>query len=159
MGTAVDKSPTACYSEYERKSTVDIEDAMRRYDNIRDFLRDHVDGFQGVELSGYLQQIVKKKGISRADAIKAADISESFAYQIFSGDKHPSRDKLLALAIGLSMDAEECRRALKLAGHSELYLKNRRDAIIAFGLRKRLDIYEINDLLFQMDEPALTKME
>jgi hypothetical protein len=38
---------------------------------------------------------------------------------------------------------------LKLAEKSQLYVKNKRDAIIIFALNKKLSMIELNELLFE----------
>jgi transcriptional regulator with XRE-family HTH domain len=143
------------YRTFERVQTEELDKLLDDCSNVEDFVRAQVAPYQGVDLPGYLTYLIECKGLTRAEVIRRAGMSESYAYQIFAGEKQPSRDKLLALAVGVGMSADECRRALKLAGHSELYIKNRRDAAIAFGLRRGLDVYDINDLLYQMQEPIL----
>ncbi len=66
--------------------------------------------------------------------------------------KNPSRNKLLALAVAMKLNIEECQKLLKFGGVNELYPRNRRDAIIIFALTKKLSIFELNELLFDLDE-------
>ena len=47
--------------------------------------------------------------------------------------------------MGISL--EEMNELLKLAQHKELYAKNKEDAIIIFGLKNKLKIIEIEELL------------
>ena len=44
---------------------------------------------------------------------------------------------------------------LQLSGSSCLYAKNRRDAVVIFGLEKKLGIGEINNMLIEAEEDPL----
>lgn len=78
-----------------------------------------------------------------------------YAYQIFSGTKTPTRDKVLMLCIGFSLAVEETQRLLKITGYAQLYSKDERDNVILFGLTKKLSIIEINDILYEMNHNIL----
>ena len=71
-----------------------------------------------------------------------------YVYQIFSGKKKPSRDKLIALAFGLYLSDEEAQKMLKLSGNRPLYINDKRDVLILFALQKEMTILEVNELLF-----------
>lgn len=61
---------------------------------------------------------------------------------------HPSRDRLLCLCIGLGASAEEAQSLLQQAHHAPLYARDKRDAVLLFGLSHSLTLPEINDALF-----------
>ena len=106
-------------------------------------------------LSNYLAQLLAEKGLSRAKVIQQANLARAYGYQIFQGEKQPSRDKLLAIAFAMHLSLDECNRMLTLAHANILYSKNRRDAILIYGLSKGISIYEVNDLLLSVEEEAL----
>lgn len=87
-------------------------------------------------LAEYLQKLLEEKGLKRSDVVKAAGINETFGYQIFTGKRHASRDKVLQLAFAMHLNLRETDRLLQAAGVNELYCKNRRDAIIIFAVNK-----------------------
>lgn len=76
-------------------------------------------------------------------------VDRIYVYKIFSGEKIPSRDKLIAIAFGLSLTDEETQKMLKLSGNRDLYARDERDALILFALQRGMTIYEINELLFR----------
>lgn len=140
------------WEAYKSLLTAEMLELLARAEDIGVFMEEHAASYQDLTFSGYLDHLMRSKNLKKAQVIKASGLNESFAYQIFSGYKSPSRDKLLALAIGMQLTLTECQRFLKLASVSELYAKNRRDAIIIFGLQKGLRLVEINDILFDMEE-------
>ena len=143
------------WGENDKPNTNEILEALRAAESIEEFSREYCSCFVDVTFKDYLSSLLETHGISKYAAVKASGISDSYAFQIFQGNKSPSRDKLLSLAIGMEISLQECQRLLKLAGVNELYAKNRRDAIIIFGLERGLSIPQINDILFDMKEFAL----
>ena len=92
---------------------------------------------------------MKKNGLTKADVVRGSQLNRKYVYQIFSGEKTPSRNKLIALAFGLQLTAEETQTMLKLAGYRDLYAKDTRDAIILYALQRRKNILETNELLYE----------
>lgn len=139
----------------QQPTTSDFLEILYQSDDISQFAQAHKSLFVDLSLGEYLESLMEAHGLKKAQVIKASGLSEAYTYQIFSGLKNPSRDKLLALAVGMRLSFDECQRLLKLAGVNELYVKNRRDAIIIFGLHKRLSLGKLNDILFDMEEFTL----
>ena len=106
-------------------------------------------------LAAYLNQLLDEKGLKRADVVRAAGLNETFGYQIFKGQRNPSRDKVLQLAFALGCDLVETRRLLKAAGVNELYCKDRRDAIIIFCIDHGCTLQETDDELYRFGERTL----
>ena len=69
-------------------------------------------------------------------------------YQLFSGIRRPSRDRLIALAISMNVSLEEMQELLRHGGFAELYARDKRDAILIFGISHQMTLHEMNDLLF-----------
>ena len=67
----------------------------------------------------------------------------------------PSRDRTICLCFGLSATLEETQELLKRNGFAQLYVRNRRDAIIIYGLSHSMELAEINDRLFAEEEATL----
>ncbi len=106
-------------------------------------------------LADYLNQLLNEKGLKRSDVVRAAGINETFGYQIFKGQRNPSRDKVLQLAFALGCDLVETNRLLKAAGVNELYCKDRRDAIILFCIDRGLGLARVDEELYRFGEETL----
>lgn len=99
-------------SEAEQKKnnmTQEMLEALKNSKTIEDFTKRHVTQFLDINLKDYLVSILQAKKLKKADVIKASNLSEVYAYQIFSGVKNPSRDKLLSLAVAMKLSFEECQ--------------------------------------------------
>lgn len=88
--------------------------------------------FPAVTLPEFLERMLEKKGLKRSRVVRMADLNETFGYQIFTGARNPSRDKVLQIAFAMALSLRETNRALMAAGASSLDPKCRRDAIIIF---------------------------
>lgn len=106
-------------------------------------------------LAEYLNQLLSEKGRKRSDVVREAGINETFGYQIFKGQRNPSRDKVLQLAFALECDLVETNRLLKAAGVNELYCKDRRDAIILFCIDRGLGLTRADEELYRFGEETL----
>ena len=56
---------------------------------------------------------------------------------------------------GLQTTVEETQELLKQCGFARLYTKNRRDAIILYGILNGQDLFAVNDKLFAENEESL----
>lgn len=100
-------------------------------------------------LSTMLDKLLKEKNLKKSTVIKAAEISEVYAYQIFSGLRVPERNKLLCLGVAMSLNLDEIQTLLKCAGYAPLYVKLPFDSILIYGICNKLSVVEINELLYE----------
>ena len=106
-------------------------------------------------LAEYLQQLLDEKGLERSRVVRMADLNDTFGYQIFKGTRNPSRDKVLQIAFAMALTLRETNRALTAAGVSELYCKDRRDAIIIFCLDRGCSLQKVNEELYRFGEKTI----
>ena len=131
------------------KDTSKIVEELGLCDNFKTFYSDNKDYMITASLSEMLAQFIKEKGLKKSIIIKNAEMSEVYAYQIFSGLRTPERKKLLCLCIGMNLNLEETQTLLKCAGYSPLYVKLPFDSIVLYGICKNLSVVKINELLFE----------
>lgn len=132
------------------KNTEELKHEISAATNIADYLKRNQENLIHDSLSGYLNIMLSKRGVSKAEVVRGSLLSRAYVYQIFSGEKMPSRDKLIAIAFGLRLSGEETQALLKLSRYRELYARDERDAIILFALQRNKSILETNDLLFEL---------
>ena len=110
---------------------------------------------QAPTLSAYLQGLLATKGLTRPQVVSMANLNETFGYQIFTGARNPSRDKVLQIAFAMALTLHETNRALTAAGVSGLYCKDRRDAIIIFCLDRGCSLQKVNEELYRFGERTI----
>ena len=138
------------------KSTDDLLKELSSTDDINDFLKNNENNLDYVSISKYLNRLVSEKNLKKSEVIRNSELSEIYAYQIFSGKKcNPSRDKVICLAFGMGLNVEETQQMLKVFSFPFLYAKRKRDSIIIFALNKGLSVPETNEMLYNADEETL----
>ena len=139
----------------KKKNTNDLQRELTSAPDLSRFLSENSEQFISKSFADLLQALFQKSGLSKAALAKRAGTSEVYLYQIFSGGRTPSRDRTLCLCFGLSASLEETQELLKQSGLAQLYAKDRRDAIIMYGLSHDMDLVEVNDKLFSENEETL----
>ena len=99
----------------------------------------------------YLTAIIDERNLSKAEVIKNSYIQTNYAYQIFSGLKVPSRDKLISLCFGLSLSIDEAQTLLKYAGYAQLYPRVKRDSVIISALENGKSVIDCNIILDELN--------
>lgn len=79
-------------------------------------------------------------------------MSPTYGYQIFTGARKPSRDKVLQLAFAMSLSVGEAQQALMLAGANSLSSGVRRDAIVLWYLDRGASLQRVNEGLWSRGE-------
>ena len=111
------------------------------------------------DLPEFLWAQLDDAGMARAEAIRLSGINTTFGYQIFQGTRKPGRDHAIMLALGIGCDLRHTQRLLRLAGVSELWCKNRRDAIIIYCVQHGYSRAETDDELWRLGERTLLAAE
>ena len=130
------------------KTTDELLNEIRKATDICDYLADNHSEMQLNSLPEYLSAWLQVKQCTKADVVRRSNLNKAYVYQIFSGRKYPSRDKVIALAFGLGMHSEEMQLLLKQAGYRELYPRDRRDALLLFAVGQGKNIIDTNELLY-----------
>lgn len=133
-----------------KPTTADVQKSLFNAASFKDFLLKNKKNMLAQTLPEYLSLLLKQKHLRRADVVRESHLDRTYVYQIFSGKKVPSRDKLLAIAFGLQLSTEEAQKMLKLSGNLELYVRDKRDAAILFAIQHGKSIDDANDLLDQL---------
>lgn len=131
-----------------QKDTSEIVKQLQLSPDFQSFYQENKDYIVDKSLSQLLEQLLQQTGISKAKAIKNAEMSEVYGYHIFAGSRIPERGKVLALAIGMGLNLEQIQQLLKAAGYSALYVKRPFDSVVLYGIFKKMTVAQINELLY-----------
>ena len=131
------------------KDTTKIIEELNICPDFKTFYNENRDYMVKDDLSTLLDKLMREHNLKKSEVIRAAEMSEVYAYQIFSGLRIPERKKLLCLAIAMELSLDEVQTLLKSAGYSTLYVKLPFDSIILYGICKKLSVVEINEILYE----------
>ena len=137
------------------KDTSKIVEELGLCADFKSFYDENRDYMVKKSLSELLNELAAKSPLKKSQIIKNSELSEVYAYQIFSGLRIPERKKLLLLCIGMSLNLDETQSLLKCAGYSPLYVKIPFDSVVIYGICKKLSVIEINRILFEYDLETL----
>lgn len=129
-----------------RKTTGELLETLKS-SSLKAYLRDNKDELSDNPIAEYLSLAMEEKGLKKSDVIKSSGIQTNYAYQIFSGLKLPSRDKLICLCFGMALSFDEAQALLKYSGFAPLYPRNKRDSVIIFALQNKKSVIDCNLLL------------
>lgn len=137
------------------EKTEKLMNELKEASSLYSFIDKHQDAFPNLTLPDYIELLIQKKGLKKSQVINDTGLHRTYAYQIMSGQRKPSRDKLIAFAFGLNLNMEETQRLLTTAEFNPLYPKNKRDSIIIYAICNHYDIMSVNDLLYEHGEEIL----
>lgn len=138
------------------KTTDDLQQELMKTEDLDRFLQENQDSFRMQTVSEIAQEIFSRRGHNKSGVARRAGMSEVYLYQIFSGRRNPTRNKVVCLCIGLCASLEEAQKLLKACGHAPLYVKDPRDAVIIFSLTNGHTLQQTNDALFSHGMDMLT---
>lgn len=137
------------------KETSDLRQELMEAPDLDSFLSENQDSFQNTTVCDTLCCLFQKSRLSKATLAKRSGMSEVYLHQVFSGRRNPSRSRLICLCFGLKATIDETQSMLKQCGYAELYPKNKRDAIILFGLLHNKSLFDVNDMLYDQEAETL----
>lgn len=128
----------------QKRPTDELMGDLLKSNNIDEYMKDNAEYMIDGTLAKYLDELLEEKGLTKAEVIRASQLNEIYAYQIFAGSRMPSRDKLICLCFGMKLIVEETQQLLKAAGFAPLYPKNKRDSIIIYALNNGHEVMKVN---------------
>lgn len=103
-----------------------------------------------------LLKLIDAKGVTEVECYKKANVSKQTWYKIMNEENYkPSKNTVLSFAIALELSLEETDHLLATVGFT-LSNSSKFDVIIEYFLINQVyDIFTINEVLFQFDQPCL----
>ena len=123
-----------------KKDTSKMLEELEQSFDFKDFHEKNAQYITDTSLKELLDELIEKHNIKKPEAIKRAELSENYGYQIFSGLRIPERKKLLSLGIGMKLSFDEIQELLKCSGYALLYPRNTFDCIVTFGIFKGMSV-------------------
>ncbi len=120
-------------------------------------LDDALKGMYTDSFEKHLQQLINKKGLRNSYVYAAANISKQYFSKLLKGQVKPSKEKVLALAVGLKLNMDEAVDFLRFAGYA-LSPVSQTDVIVEYFIRhKEYNVMKIDIVLFDYGLDPLSK--
>lgn len=105
----------------------------------------------------HLQKLINKKGLKNSEVYAAANISKQYFSKLLKGQVKPSKEKVLALSVGLRLNLDETVDFLKLAGYA-LSPISQTDAVVEYFIENEdYNVMKIDIVLFDYGLEPLSK--
>ncbi len=134
------------------KMSLTLEMMVKSCENFEEFEKRFSAEFlnEDCRIGSYIDELLCKYDKKASVASVEAMLAPSYVGNIINGKKNnPSRDALLCICFALGANEDEAQYLLKYAGKAPLYVRNRRDVIIWFGLIKSEKLDEVNENLIR----------
>lgn len=105
----------------------------------------------------HLQKTINKKGLKNSEVYAAANISKQYFSKLLKGQVKPSKEKMLALAVGLRLNLDEAVDFLRIAGYA-LSPISQTDAVVEYFIEHEdYNVLKIDIVLFDYGLDPLSK--
>lgn len=118
---------------YEKKSE-SLEDALKEI---------YTDSFEK-----HLQRLINKKGLKNSEVYATANISKQYFSKLLKGQVKPSKEKMLALAVGLRLNLDETIDFLRIAGYALSPISQTDKIVEYFIAHEDYNVLKIDIVLF-----------
>ena len=136
----------ALAEEYKEEffSSVPILAAPCKKELLDDVLKNiYTDSFEK-----HLQKLINKKRFKNSEVYVSANISKQYFSKLLKGQVKPSKEKMLALAVGLQLNLDETIDFLKIAGYA-LSPISQTDAVVEYFIEHEdYSVIKIDIVLF-----------
>ncbi len=139
----------------ESKDTAKLQSELKAAKSAEEFVKENQAELQVKSVAEYLNDKLIEYNLEKSDVVRRGSFVGNYPYKIFNGMKSASRDKLIQVAFGFPLTLEETQQLLRLGGHSQLYVRDSRDAYLMFALEKGYDIQKVNQLLYENQKEIL----
>ena len=137
------------------KRTGDLTKELSAKSDLATFLQENKSEFITPDIGELITDLLKAKGMTKADLARRSCVSEVYLYQVLSGRRTPSRDRMICICFGLQCTLEETQELLRRSRFAVLYSKVRREAVIMYALEEKWSVAQLNDMLFEIEEETM----
>ena len=135
-------------------STTELLNQLTKADDVKQFIDKYKSEFLALTCTEFLNELLVKNDLSLSAVVKRSGQSD-YVYKVFRGERKPSRDIMISIAVGMCLTLNEAQLLLRIAKLAALDPRDKRDSVIIYGINERLDAAEINDLLYELNEATL----
>lgn len=145
------REPEVSESQHEYStSPLNIPDFLRKKkaENVSESLEDALKKIYTESFEKHLQQLINKKGLKNSEVYATSNISKQYFSKLLKGKVKPSKEKVLALAVGLRLNIDETVDFLRIAGYA-LSPISQTDKVVEYFIRNEdYNVIKIDIVLF-----------
>ena len=131
-------------------SSLNVPDFLRKrkLEDVSESLEDVLKKIYTESFEKHLQQLINKKGLKNSEVYATSNISKQYFSKLLKGKVRPSKEKVLALAVGLKLNIDETVDFLRIAGYA-LSPISQTDKVVEYFIRNEdYNVIKIDIVLF-----------
>ena len=131
-------------------SPLNVPDFLRKrkLEHVSESLEDVLKKIYTESFGKHLQQLINKKGLKNSEVYATSNISKQYFSKLLKGKVKPSKEKVLALAVGLRLNIDETVDFLRIAGYA-LSPISQTDKVVEYFIRNEdYNVIKIDIVLF-----------
>ena len=117
--------------------TQELLNRLETEDDIALFFKENEGEFLTINLRELLNELVAHKELKLSDIVRKSGQGD-YVYKVFNGDRKPSRDILIGIAIGMNLTFKETQFVLRIAKQAALDPRDKRDSILIYSINTGL---------------------
>lgn len=131
-------------------SALNIPDFLRKrkLEDVSESLEDVLKKIYTESFEKHLQQLINKKGLKNSEVYAISNISKQYFSKLLKGKVKPSKEKVLALAVGLRLNIDETVDFLRIAGYALSPISQTDKVVEYFIKNKDYNVIKIDIVLF-----------
>ena len=133
-------------TKYAKEIVKELE-LIKDTKEFEDFLKHHEREMYRESFGDSVLRLCVKYKITAALLQPRIAMSKSQFYNVLNGNRHPSKESVIKIALGLKVTQTELNELLYAAGYCGLDPRRKEDAIILFGLAHQKEVGKIDELL------------
>ena len=130
-----------------RENTEKVLCELKGAKSITEFLEENKDQFELRPIGEYIKLELANRKIKKHKVIDDSGISKRYFNQILAGEKTPGRRYIIRIFLSMGLDLPDVQWYLKACDYNQLFVKNKRDAIIIYCINNKLPVKECNKML------------
>ena len=131
-------------------SSLNVPDFLRKRkpEDVSESLEDALKKIYTESFEKHLQQLINKKGLKNSEVYATSNISKQYFSKLLKGKVKPSKEKVLALAVGLRLNIDETVDFLRIAGYALSPISQTDKVVEYFIKNKDYNVIKIDIVLF-----------
>lgn len=147
-GIIEDDEETESYRDIIEDNGARYYESLSRSHKHPESLEESLKKIHKYSFAGYLQQLINKKGMKNSEVYATANITKQYFSKLINGKVNPSKEKVIALAIGLHLNMDETKDILKIAGYAFSPFSQTDTVVKYFINNKDYNVIKLDILLY-----------
>jgi len=138
-------------TESSRRVTEKLMAQLEAGGSITAFFEDNPSDFLPYSFQEIISPVIQSKKVTAASLVRESGINRRYYFEILSGRKRPTRNYVLRILLALKLPVQDAQWILRASGYPQMYVRNKRDAVMIYAFERSLSVKECNIMLQKIE--------